>query len=141
MANHVGPNTSHRQGYKMASALPADSSEKLIALSSHRNDGLETAIATRDRSLQLTKGNHRLLLKKKCIFGLICHGFEEHNFKESSIIWKNKHSFSTIRLKREERYRHNMPLSPISSTQAPLSLMLGRKRSRQEPITRSLQLP
>ena len=31
MANHVSPNTctSHRQGYKMALAMPADSSENL----------------------------------------------------------------------------------------------------------------
>ena len=32
MANHVGPNTSHRQGYKKASAMPADSSETYRSL-------------------------------------------------------------------------------------------------------------
>ena len=47
MANHVGPNTSHRQGYKMASALPADSSETLQL--SQRNDEPEPARKTRDR--------------------------------------------------------------------------------------------
>ena len=36
MANQVGPNTSHREGYKMASAMPADSSENLQL--SQRND-------------------------------------------------------------------------------------------------------
>ena len=47
MANHVGPSTSHRQGYKMASALPADSSETLQL--SQRNDEPERATKTRDR--------------------------------------------------------------------------------------------
>ena len=45
MANHVGPNTSHRQGYKKASAMPADSSENLQL--SQRNDGPEPATIDR----------------------------------------------------------------------------------------------
>ena len=47
--SHVGPNTSHRQGYKIASAVPADSSENLQL--SQRNDGPEPATIARDRSL------------------------------------------------------------------------------------------
>ena len=39
MANQVGPNTSHRQGHKLGSALPADSRENLQL--SQRNDGPE----------------------------------------------------------------------------------------------------
>ena len=53
MAIHVGPNTSHRQGYKIASAVPADSNENLQL--SQRNDGPEPATIARDRSLQSTK--------------------------------------------------------------------------------------
>ena len=49
MANQVGPNTSHRQGYKKASAVLADSSENLQL--SQRNDGQEPATIARDRSL------------------------------------------------------------------------------------------
>ena len=45
MANHVGPNTSHRQGYKKASDMPADSSENLQL--SQRNDGPEPATIDR----------------------------------------------------------------------------------------------
>ena len=52
MANQVGPSMSHRQGYKMASAMPADSSENLQL--SQRNDGQEPATITRDHSLQST---------------------------------------------------------------------------------------
>ena len=47
MANYVGPNTSHWQGYKMASAMPADSSENLQL--SHRNKGPELGTTARDR--------------------------------------------------------------------------------------------
>ena len=47
MANHVRPNTSYRQGYKMASAMPADTSENLQF--SQRNDGPEPATIGRDR--------------------------------------------------------------------------------------------
>ena len=47
MANHVRPNTSYRQGYKMASAMPADTSENLQL--SQRNDGPEPATIGRDR--------------------------------------------------------------------------------------------
>ena len=49
MANHVGPNTSHRQGYKIVSAVPVDSSENLQL--SQRHDGPEPATIARDRSL------------------------------------------------------------------------------------------
>ena len=44
--NHVGPNTSYRQGYKMVSAMPADSSETLQLC--QRNDGPEPATISRD---------------------------------------------------------------------------------------------
>ena len=47
MGNHVGPNTSHRQGYKMSSAMPADSSENLQL--PQRNEGPEQATIARDR--------------------------------------------------------------------------------------------
>ena len=47
MANHVGPNTSYRQGYKMMSGMPADSSETLQL--SQRNDESQPATITRDR--------------------------------------------------------------------------------------------
>ena len=47
MANHVGPNTSHRQRYKIVSAMPADSSETLQL--SQRNDWPEAASIARDR--------------------------------------------------------------------------------------------
>ena len=46
MANHVRPTTSHRQGYKIASAMPADTSENLQL--SQRNDGPEPATIGRD---------------------------------------------------------------------------------------------
>ena len=46
MVNHVGPNTSYRQGYKMVSAMPADSSETLQL--SQRNDGPGPATISRD---------------------------------------------------------------------------------------------
>ena len=46
MANQVGPNASHRQGYKKGSAVPADSIENLQL--SQRNDGQETATIARD---------------------------------------------------------------------------------------------
>ena len=36
--NHVGPNTSHREGYKMASAMPSDSNENICIQHSQRND-------------------------------------------------------------------------------------------------------
>ena len=45
--NHVGSNTCHRQGYKMASAMPADSSENLQL--SQRSEGPEPATIARDR--------------------------------------------------------------------------------------------
>ena len=54
MANHVGPNTS--------SAIPADSSENLQL--AQRNNGPEPTTIARDRSLQSTKGKHRLLIKE-----------------------------------------------------------------------------
>jgi len=47
MGNHVGPNTSHRQGYKMASAIPADWSENVHL--PQRNEGPEQATISRDR--------------------------------------------------------------------------------------------
>ena len=53
MANQVGPNTSHRQGHKMASALPADSRENLQL--SQRNDGPEPATTARKRSYSQQK--------------------------------------------------------------------------------------
>ena len=56
MAIHVGPNISNRQGYKIASAVPADSSENLQL--SQRNDGPEPATIARDHSLQSTKGKY-----------------------------------------------------------------------------------
>ena len=56
MAIHVGPKTSHRQRYKIASAVPADSSENLLL--SQRNDGPEAATIARDRSPQSTKGKY-----------------------------------------------------------------------------------
>ena len=46
-ANRVGLTTSHGQGYKMASTMPADSSENLLL--SQRNDGPEQATIARDR--------------------------------------------------------------------------------------------
>ena len=55
IVNHVGPSTSHRQGYNMASAMPADSSENLQ--SSQKNVGSEPATIARDRSLQ-TRGKY-----------------------------------------------------------------------------------
>ena len=53
MANHFGPNTSHRQGYKLVSAMPADSSENVQF--SLRNDGLEPATTGRDRYILANK--------------------------------------------------------------------------------------
>ena len=54
MANLVGPSISHSQGYKMASAMPADSSENLQLFK--RNDGQEPVTITRDHSLQSNIG-------------------------------------------------------------------------------------
>ena len=71
MTNHVGLNTSHWQGYKMASVMPAKLSKN--AQLSHRNDWPEPATIARDRSLQSTKGKCRLLIKNYFVFGLICH--------------------------------------------------------------------
>ena len=60
MGNHVGANTSHRQGYKMASAIPADSSKNLQL--SQRNDGPEKATIARDRYIYIANKNTRLLI-------------------------------------------------------------------------------
>ena len=73
MANLVSLNTSHGQGYAMASVMPGDWSENLQL--SQRNDWPELASIAIDSSLESTKGKYRLLIKK-CIFGLICHGFQ-----------------------------------------------------------------
>ena len=58
MVNHVGPNTSYRQGYKMVSAMPADSSETLQLC--QRNDGPEPATISRDLYI-LYKNKGRLI--------------------------------------------------------------------------------
>ena len=63
MADHVGPSTSHRQGLKLASAMPVDSSETLQL--SQRNDWPEPATIARNSSLQSAKGKYRLLIKKR----------------------------------------------------------------------------
>ena len=56
IVNHVGSSTSHKQGYNMASAMPADSSENFQP--SQTNDGPEPATVARDRSLQTTRGKY-----------------------------------------------------------------------------------
>ena len=58
MVNHVGLNTSYRQGYKMVSAMPADSSETLQLC--QRNDGPEPATISRDLYI-LYKNKGRLI--------------------------------------------------------------------------------
>ena len=79
--------TSHRQGDKMASALPADSRENLQL--SQRNDGPEpTTIAThekpqykqtRKRICITADKNIRLLIKENVFLDLFVMVFEEHN--------------------------------------------------------------
>ena len=59
MANHVGPNNSHRQGYKMTLAMAADLSE----------------------NLQLFQRNYKLLVKENVFLDLFVMVFEEHNLK------------------------------------------------------------
>ena len=94
MANHVGPNTSHRQGYKMASAMLADSSENLQL--SQRNDGPEPATIHQRPLYIIANKNKRLLIKENAVLDLFAMVFEEHNLKKSSILWKNEHNFSII---------------------------------------------
>ena len=84
MANHAGPNNSHRQGYKMASAMPADSIENLQL--SKRNDGAEPATIARDRSLQSTKGKYRLLIKENVFLDSYTMVFEEQNLKKKRAV-------------------------------------------------------
>ena len=79
MANHVGPNTSHRQGYKMASAMLADSSENLQL--SQRNDGPEQATIARDRYNIIANKNKRLPIKENLFLDLFNMVFEEYNLK------------------------------------------------------------
>ena len=113
IVNHVGPSTSHREGYNMASA---DSSENLQP--SQRNDGPEPATIARDRSLQTTRGKYSrrgtcdttdIYIANKnwtfWTFWTFCHVFQRAQFKyESSIIWKNEHNFRIIWPKSEQCY-------------------------------------
>ena len=80
MADHVGPSTSHRQGLKLASAMPVDSSETLQL--SQRNDGPEPATIAGNSSLQAAKGKYRLLIKKKVFLDLFSMFCEERIFKK-----------------------------------------------------------
>ena len=57
------PFIGNRQSYKMASAMPAHSNEK-VQLSQRTCDRPEPATIARDRSLQSTKGTNRLLPKE-----------------------------------------------------------------------------
>ena len=84
MANHAGPNNSQRQGYKMASAMPADSIENLQL--SKRNDGAEPATIARNRSLQSTKGKYRLLIKENVFLDSYTMVFEEQNLKKKRAV-------------------------------------------------------
>ena len=107
MANHVGPNTSQRQGYKMVPTMAANSTENVQV--SQRHVGPEPATIARNSSLQSTKEKYSLLIEENVFLDLFAMVFEEHNLK-SSIIWKNEHSFSIIWPKIEQCYWHNMLL-------------------------------
>ena len=86
MTNDVGPNTSHRQGYKMASARAKTSLREMKGQIRENSHNL-----ARDRSLQSTKGKCRLTIKEN-LFAIV---IEESNFK-STILWKNEHNFIII---------------------------------------------
>ena len=86
MTNDVGPNTSHRQGYKMASARAKTSLREMKGQIRENSHNL-----ARDRSLQSTKGKCRLMIKEN-LFAIV---IEESNFK-STILWKNEHNFIII---------------------------------------------
>ena len=87
MTNDVGPNTSHRQGYKMASARAKTSLREMKGQIRENSHNL-----ARDRSLQSTKGKCRLMIKED-LFAIV---IEESNFKKSTILWKNEHNFIII---------------------------------------------
>ena len=78
---HVGLNTSHWQGYKMVSVMPAKLSKNVQL--SQRNDWPEPATIARDRSLQSTKESAGFWLKTILFLGWSA----THKF---SIIWPNK---------------------------------------------------
>ena len=86
MANHVGPNTSHRQGYKMASAMLADSSENLQL--SQRNDRPEPATIHQRPLYIIANKNKRLLIKENAVLDLFAMVFEEHNLKKVAYFGK-----------------------------------------------------
>ena len=86
MTNDVGPNTSHRQGYKMASARAKTSLREMKGQIRENSHNL-----ARDRSLQSTKGKCRLMIKEN-LFAIV---IEESNFK-STILWKNERNFIII---------------------------------------------
>ena len=142
MAIHVGPNTSHRQGYKIASAVPADSSENVQL--SQRNDGPEPATIASDCSLRSTKGKYSRIgttdttkvpirikqfpieltringfwLKKMCFWTYLPWFLKSTIFKKDSIIWKNEHNFTIICPPKEQSYWHNMLLFLAQSIKA-----------------------
>ena len=69
----------HGQDYKMASALPADSSENLQL--SQRNDGPEQGTIARDRYNIIANKNKRLPIKENLFLDLFTMVFEEYNLK------------------------------------------------------------
>ena len=81
------PFIGNRQSYKMASAMPAHSNEK-VQLSQRTCDRPEPATIARDRSLQSTKGKCGLLIKENVFLNLFAANFEEHNLKKKETLEK-----------------------------------------------------
>ena len=114
--SQFGPNTSHRQGHKMASAMPADSSQNLQL--SRRNDGARTSHNCQ-RSLHIIANeNKRLLIKENIFLDLSAMVFEDHYLNKGNIIWKKEHNFSIIWPKKEQCYWHDMLLLLAQSIKA-----------------------
>ena len=74
MVHHVGPNTSYRQGYKMVSAMPADSSETLQLC--QRNDGPEPATNFQKPLYIIANKNKGRLIKENIFLDLFAMVFE-----------------------------------------------------------------